>query len=86
MLDQHWFLDVSRPSRYLGNEVNIIKKNPALTDVSIALVFPDVYDVGMSHLGLKILYNILNSQDWLVAERAFSPWPDLEKKLEKIFL
>lgn len=81
MLDQHWFLDISRPSRYLGNEVNTIKKNPALTDVSIALVFPDVYDVGMSHLGLKILYNILNSQDWLVAERAFSPWPDLEKKL-----
>ncbi len=81
MLDQPWFLDISRPSRYLGNEVNTIKKNHALTDVSIALVFPDVYDVGMSHLGLKILYDILNSQDWLVAERAFSPWPDLEKKL-----
>jgi len=81
MFDQHWFSDISRPSRYLGNEVNSIRKNPAFADVSIALVFPDVYDVGMSHLGLRILYHILNSRDWLVAERAFSPWPDLEKQL-----
>lgn len=49
--------------------------------MSIALVFPDIYEIGMSHIGLKILYNILNSQYWLAAERAFSPWIDLEKEL-----
>jgi radical SAM family uncharacterized protein/radical SAM-linked protein len=81
MLDQYWFSNISRPSRYLGNEINSIIKTPALMEVSIVLVFPDVYEVGMSHLGLKILYHILNSQDWLVAERAFSPWPDLEQEL-----
>ena len=81
ILDQDWFSKISRPSRYLGNEINVVKKDPASTEVCIALVFPDVYEVGMSHLGLKILYHILNSQDWLAAERAFSPWPDLEQEL-----
>ncbi len=81
LLDHHWFSNIIRPSRYIGNEFNAIKKDPAHTEVSIALAFPDVYEIGMSHLGLKILYNLLNSHDWLAAERVFSPWVDLEKEL-----
>jgi len=81
--DQPWFSRITRPSRYLGGEVNSITKDPSGTDVSIVLAFPDVYEVGMSHLGLKILYNILNSQPWLAAERAFSPWVDLEEEMRR---
>jgi len=81
VLDQAWFAHISRPSRYLGNEINAIRKDPTTTEVSIALAFPDVYEVGMSHLGLKILYQILNSKDWLAAERVFCPWVDLEREL-----
>ncbi len=83
ILDQPWFSNINRPSRYLGNEVNSVRKDRSLIDVSIALAFPDVYEVGMSHLGLKILYHILNEKDWLVAERVFCPWVDLEKELKK---
>lgn len=81
--DQVWFSHIRRPSRYLGNEINAIRKDPATTEVSILLAFPDVYEVGMSHLGLKILYHILNGYDWLAAERVFSPWVDLEKELRE---
>jgi len=81
VLDQAWFSHISRPSRYLGNEINAIRKDPTATEVSIALAFPDVYEVGMSHLGLKILYHILNSKNWLAAERVFCPWVDLEREL-----
>ena len=56
-------------------------KDHEITEVSIALAFPDVYEVGMSHLGLKILYQILNDQSWLVAERVFAPWTDVEEEL-----
>ena len=79
--EQNWFSKLSRPSRYLAGEINTIHKDLSKTQVSIALVFPDVPEVGMSHLGLKILYHHLNSRDWLSAERAFSPWPDLEDAL-----
>jgi radical SAM family uncharacterized protein len=81
ILDHNWFSNIIRPSRYLGNEVNSVKKDPSRVDVSIALAFPDIYEIGMSHLGLKILYNILNNQEWLAAERVFSPWVDLENEL-----
>ncbi|HJX34444.1 MAG TPA: hypothetical protein VJ373_04640, partial [Desulfatiglandales bacterium] len=75
-LDRNTLLKVKRPSRYLGHEINVIKKDPAKIEVSIALVFPDLYEVGMSHQGLKILYHILNSHEWLAAERAYSVWVD----------
>jgi len=81
IVDQPWFSNIIRPSRYLGNEINSIKKDPEHTEVSIALAFPDVYEIGMSHLGLKILYHILNGCHWLAAERVFSPWVDLEGEL-----
>ena len=83
ILDQPWFSHIKRPTRYLGNEINSIKKDPAAVEVSVALAFPDVYEVGMSHLGLKILYHVLNSHPWLAAERVFSPWTDLEEELLK---
>ena len=88
ILDQSWFSRISRPSRYLGNEVNSIRKDRAEVEVSVALAFPDVYDVGMSHLGLKILYHLLNAYPWISAERVFCPWIDLEKELRnrEIFL
>ncbi len=81
IVDQPWFSKIRRPSRYLGREINIIQKDPEYIDVKVALAFPDVYEVGMSHLGLKILYHILNGEQWLAAERVFAPWPDLEKEL-----
>jgi len=83
ILDQTWFSHIRRPSRYLGNEINSIKKDPEAIEVSIALAFPDIYEVGMSHVGLKILYHILNGCDWLAAERVFCPWVDLEKELQE---
>ncbi len=83
LLDQSWFSNISRPSRYMGREINAVMKDPAKTDVSIALAFPDVYEVGMSHQGLKILYRILNDVEWIAAERAFCPWIDLEKALRE---
>ncbi|MBU2499562.1 MAG: TIGR03960 family B12-binding radical SAM protein, partial [Proteobacteria bacterium] len=81
ILEEKWFSRIERPSRYVGNEVNSIRKDPEKVEVSIALAFPDIYEVGMSHVGFKILYHILNSRDWLAAERAFCPWVDLEREL-----
>ena len=80
---QSWFSKIIRPSRYLGGEINSIEKDLSPTDVSVALAFPDIYEIGMSHVGLKILYQILNSEDWIFAERVFSPWVDLEYELRK---
>ncbi len=82
MLNEKWFSRIQHPSRYMGNEVNAIKKNPFQVEVSIALGFPDVYEVGMSHVGLKILYDLLNRPSWLAAERVYCPWTDLEKELK----
>lgn len=70
------FLSVEKPARYLGNEIGSIRKSGA--DVRFVLAFPDVYEVGMSHLGFQILYGILNGCDWIAAERAYAPWPDRE--------
>ena len=67
-----------KPSRYINNEVNSIHKE---SSVRVALVFPDVYEVGMSHLGLKILYKIINELPFASAERVFSPWLDLEAEM-----
>ncbi len=69
---------VSKASRYLGNEINAVKKDLSKVDLKFALAFPDAYEIGMSHLGLHILYNILNSQKEVACERVFTPWPDME--------
>jgi radical SAM family uncharacterized protein/radical SAM-linked protein len=82
MFDSHWFSQIRRPSRYIGHEINAVKKDLSQVEVSVALAFPDVYEVGMSHVGLRILYYLLNDQEWLAAERAFCPWVDLEKEMK----
>lgn len=69
-----------RPSRYIGNEINIIRKEASL---KVALCFPDTYDIGMSHLGMKILYSIINNIPDASAERVFAPWTDLEAHMRK---
>lgn len=68
-----------KPSRYIGAEVNAVHKY--ITEVSFGLAFPDTYEVGMSHLGLQILYSILNEIPYVAAERCFAVWPDREKQL-----
>ena len=72
---------VVRPGRYVGNEYNVVKKSWEETAVHIVLAFPDLYEIGMSHLGLGILYHILNSHDWILAERVYSPWIDMEDRM-----
>jgi radical SAM family uncharacterized protein/radical SAM-linked protein len=81
IVDEDWFSRIERPSRYIGGEVNSTEKDPAGVDVHFALAFPDTYEVGMSHLGLKILYQLLNKEDWVLAERVFCPWTDMEREL-----
>lgn len=72
-----------KPSRYINNEVNSIHKRSL---IRVALAFPDIYDVGMSHLGLKILYQIINDIPYASAERVFSPWPDMESWMRRLGL
>ena len=74
-------MQVIKPARYIGGEWNEIKKDPTSAEVKIALAFPDTYELGMSSIGLRILYKIINSQPHLLAERVFAPWTDLEQKL-----
>lgn len=72
---------VKKPVQYLGGEPGEKRKDPAAVDCSICLAFPDLYEIGMSHLGFKILYNLVNGDERLAAERAFAPWTDLEAAL-----
>lgn len=74
---------VEKPARYIGNELNITKKKINEDTVRFAFAFPDVYEVGMSHLGLHILYNLLNSKDDIYCERVFAPWIDMEEEMRK---
>jgi len=74
---------VEKPSRYTGGELNEIVKNPSEVDIRFAFCFPDVYEVGMSHLGSRILYHTLNARQDTYCERAFAPWPDMEAQLRK---
>jgi radical SAM family uncharacterized protein/radical SAM-linked protein len=74
-------LKVEKPARYMGGEMGAKKKDNA--DLRFILAFPDVYEVGMSHLGLKILYAVLNDVDWVAAERVYAPWPDMEEMLRR---
>ncbi len=71
-------LQVEKPARYIGNEVNSIMKEPDKIAVRFAMCFPDVYEIGMSHLGIQILYDMLNQFEDTWCERVYSPWPDLD--------
>jgi radical SAM family uncharacterized protein/radical SAM-linked protein len=72
---------VEKPVRYVGGEWNSVRKDPDAVRLRIALCFPDVYEIGMSHLGLKILYELLNRPEHWAAERCYCPWPDMEAEL-----
>ena len=72
---------IEKPTRYLGNEVNAIARDHREAEVSVALVFPELYEVGMSWPGLQILYHLLNTHPGVVAERAYAPWFDMEKEM-----
>jgi radical SAM family uncharacterized protein len=74
---------VEKPARYVGGEWNQVRKSPAEILTRIALCFPDTYEIGMSHLGLKILYGLLNARDGWAAERVYAPWPDMERELRE---
>ena len=74
---------VRRPSRYIGAEINQIKKDLPRCELTVGLCFPDIYEVGMSHTGLAILYEALNRLDNIAAERVFCPWTDAEQILRK---
>lgn len=72
---------VEKPSRYIGGELNEVIKDVNQVDIRFAFCFPDVYEVGMSHLGMRILYHTLNHRTDTYCERVFAPWPDMEKEL-----
>ncbi|MEE1314069.1 MAG: TIGR03960 family B12-binding radical SAM protein [Lachnospiraceae bacterium] len=78
-LSDEILLTIEKPARYIGNEVNSVKKNPENVDVRFAMCFPDVYEIGMSHLGIQILYDMFNRRDDVYCERVYSPWTDLDK-------
>lgn len=74
---------VEKPIRYTGGELNSFSKDKNSVDIRLAFCFPDVYEVGMSHLGTKILYYTLNQRKDTFCERAFAPWPDMEDLMRK---
>src|SRR5512136_600820 len=71
-------LEVQKPGRYVGGELNIVVKNWDEVQTKVALVFPDIYDIGVSNVGLKILYDQINQRSDALAERAYAPWKDME--------
>ncbi len=75
--------NVSKPARYTGSEVNIIKKDWNRSRIKMAFAFPDVYEVGMSHVGSKILYGLINEKSDHLLERVYAPWPDMERELRR---
>ncbi|MBN2592865.1 MAG: B12-binding domain-containing radical SAM protein, partial [Sedimentisphaerales bacterium] len=74
---------VRKPGRYIGGEINQIKKVLAQCELTVALCFPDIYEVGMSHTGLAIIYDCLNKISGIAAERVFAPWLDAEKVMRE---
>lgn len=82
-LSDEVLLSVQQPARYIGNEVNMVVKDPEKVDVRFAMCFPDVYEIGMSHLGIQILYDMFNRREDVYCERVYSPWTDLDKLMRE---
>lgn len=80
-LSDSLLLSVEKPARYTGNEWNMVRKDPESVDIRFAFCFPDTYEVGMSHLGMKILYHIVNKREDAYCERVFAPWTDMEDRM-----
>lgn len=77
-LSDEILLSIQQPARYIGGEVNIVVKDHSKVRTRFAFAFPDVYDIGMSHLGIQILYSMFNSREDVCCERVYSPWVDLD--------
>ncbi len=82
-LSDEILLSIDKPARYIGGEVNMVVKNPREMDIRFCMCFPDVYEVGMSHLGIQILYDMFNQRPDTYCERVYSPWPDMDAVLRE---
>lgn len=76
-------LNIEKPARYIGGEVNSVMKDKSEVDIRFAMCFPDVYEIGMSHLGIQILYDMFNRREDVWCERVYSPWTDLDKVMRE---
>ncbi|MDE6961274.1 MAG: B12-binding domain-containing radical SAM protein, partial [Lachnospiraceae bacterium] len=76
-------MSVEKPARYIGGEVNAVMKEKQQVDIRFAMCFPDVYEIGMSHLGIQILYDMFNQREDIWCERVYAPWEDLDIALRK---
>ena len=82
-LNDEILLKIEKPARYIGNEVNSVMKDKNEVDIRFAMCFPDVYEIGMSHLGIQILYALFNKREDVWCERVYSPWLDLDKVMRE---
>lgn len=82
-LSDEILLKIDKPARYIGGEVNAVMKDPEKVDIRFAMCFPDVYEIGMSHLGIQILYDMFNRREDVWCERVYSPWTDLDEIMRK---
>lgn len=82
-LDEEILMQVEQPARYIGGEINSVKKDLDQVKIRFAMCFPDVYEIGMSHLGIQILYSMFNRREDVYCERVFSPWTDLDRILRE---
>lgn len=78
-----FLLRVERPGRYLGLERNVVRKDLSASELTLCLAFPDTYEIGMSHTGTKVLYELVNRRDGWTCERAYAPWVDLEEVMRR---
>ena len=82
-LSDEILMKVDKAARYIGGEVNSVMKDKNDVDIRFAMCFPDVYEIGMSHLGIQILYDLLNAREDVYCERVYSPWMDLDEVMRK---
>ncbi|MCC8162923.1 MAG: TIGR03960 family B12-binding radical SAM protein [Lachnospiraceae bacterium] len=82
-LSDEILMSVEKPARYIGGEVNAVMKDKERVDIRFAMCFPDVYEIGMSHLGIQILYDMFNRRDDIWCERVYSPWNDLDRLMRE---
>ena len=82
-LSDEILMKVEKPARYIGNELNSVKKDKEQVEIRFAMCFPDVYEIGMSHLGVQILYDMFNKMEDVWCERVYSPWPDLHQIMKE---
>ena len=78
-LNDEILLNIEKPARYIGNEINSVMKDKEKVAIRFAMCFPDVYEIGMSHLGIQILYDMFNRREDTWCERVYSPWIDLDR-------